>query len=841
MDNFLDGDDEILKEFLVESHENIEQFSLDLIALEENPRDAERLGAIFRCLHTIKGTCGFFGFGKLESISHVAENLLSKLRDGEVLLNTEMTSALLLLVDAIREILSDILDSGNEGNGDYSQLVQTLVRLCEGNETVAEAEVPAKTPAIESTEETGSASNDPVAETIHIDPTGASVDDRAEVASESVTDTTEPPPTPEETRPKQLGEILVDDCEVEALDVAGGLLKQLEGDQRKLGEILIEDQGVQAAQVSDALTTQEIQKSQQSINTLSDGAIRVDVNLLDKLMNMVGELVLSRNQVLQFATSIEDASFIAASQRLNLITSELQEGVMKTRMQPISAVWSKFPRVVRDLATSSGKNISLEMEGKNTELDKSILEAIKDPLTHIVRNSVDHGIEMPEERERNGKSAEGHLLLRAYHEGGQVIIELIDDGAGIDEDRVREKAIERGLITVSQAEKMGTRELVNLIFLPGFSTAQEVTNISGRGVGMDVVKTNIEKIGGTVDVHSEAGKGTTLRIKIPLTLAIIPALIVTNGGDRYAIPQVNLLELVRLEGVEVAKRIEMLHGSPVYRLRGNLLPLVYLDKALNVEPCSADDLDTKDEDRVLNIVVLQAEERQFGLIVEFVHDTEEIVVKPLGKQLKDVSVFAGATIMGDGKVALILDVMGLAHASSVISEVRQRTLGESENAKEDTVAEEQLVLLFQCGAKSRMAIPLKDVARLEKFERSSIETVGTMDVVQYRDEILPLIRVSEVFNEPLEVLADGEEAETGDEKIEAVVYSENGRTVGLIVESVLDITDASFTSRGRSSREGVMFTAVIHEKVTEFVDLKYIIRSAIPDFFEEHSEEAALA
>src|SRR5271168_223563 len=316
--------------------------------------------------------------------------------------------------------------------------------------------------------------------------------------------------------------------------------------------------------------------------SVSEGSIRVDVALLDKLMNLVGELVLARNQVLQFSNAADDPAIVAPSHRLNQITSELQEGVMKTRMQPIGNIWSKFPRTVRDVATSCGKQVRIEMFGQETELDKTIIEAIKDPLTHLVRNSVDHGIERPEARVAAGKNAKGCLHLRAYHEGGQVNIEISDDGAGLNVERIRKKAVERALISPEQATRMTERETFNLIFLPGFSTAEKVTNVSGRGVGMDVVKTNVEKIGGAVDVQSTLGRGTTVRVKIPLTLAIIPALVVTCGGERYAIPQVSLLELVRIEADEVGKGIELVHGAPVYRLRGRLLPLVYLNRELKL-------------------------------------------------------------------------------------------------------------------------------------------------------------------------------------------------------------------------------------------------------------------
>src|SRR5271165_3795881 len=392
--------------------------------------------------------------------------------------------------------------------------------------------------------------------------------------------------------------------------------------------------------------------------------IRVGVNVLDKLMTLVGELVLARNQLLQISNTVEDASLQAVSQRMNLIATELQEQVMKTRMQPIGNIWGQFPRTVRDVALGCGKEVGIEMEGKETELDKTIIEAIKDPLTHLVRSSVDHGIELPEARVKAGKARVGRLILRAFHEGGQVNIEISDDGAGLSSDRIRKKAIERGVITAEQAARMTEREIFNLIFLPGFSTAEKVTNVSGRGVGMDVVKTNVEKIGGTVDVQSTLGRGTTVRVKIPLTLAIIPALVVTCGGDRYAIPQVSLLELVRVESDQAGKGIELVHGAPVYRLRGQLLPLVYLSRELKL---ATDARPPAEREGAVNIVVLQADGRQFGLVVDEINDTEEIVVKPLRKQLKTVKVFAGSSIMGDGRVALILDVLGLAQRAGVLS------------------------------------------------------------------------------------------------------------------------------------------------------------------------------
>ena len=551
---------------------------------------------------------------------------------------------------------------------------------------------------------------------------------------------------------------------------------------------------------------------------MSDSTIRVDVGLLDKLMNLVGELVLARNQVLQFTSQRADSAFLATAQRLNLITTELQGSVMKTRMQPIGNVWNKLPRVVRDLATSCGKQVRIEMQGQETELDKTIIEAIKDPLTHIVRNSVDHGIEEAQVRAARGKHEEGCLTMRAFHEGGQVNIEISDDGGGIDYSRVKDKALERGLITSDQASRMSDNEALNLIFLPGFSTAEKITNVSGRGVGLDVVKTNIEKIGGTVDLQSQPGEGTTIKIKIPLTLAIIPALIVASGGDRFAIPQVSLLELVRLEGEQARQQIEIICGAPVYRLRGQLLPLAYLNRELKLGE------DTAAGATAVNIVVLQADGHPFGLVVDEINDTEEIVVKPLGKQLKGVASFAGATIMGDGKVALILDVMGLAQGAGVVIKVRDRSAMEKTAQTRKVADARQALLLFEAGQGSRMAIPLSMVARLEEFPNSAVEHSGSQEVVRYRGQILPLIRVAK------HVPAVGTAA-TENEPMQVVVYAEDGRSVGLVVGKINDIVEEAITIERRAHGGGIFGSVVIQEKVTDLLDVQAVIRAADPTFY----------
>ena len=778
-----DSDGDIVKDFLVESYENLDRLDRDLVGLEKNPHDRDALAGVFRTIHTIKGTCGFLGFPQLEKVAHVGENLLTRLRDGQLTLNPELTTALLGMVDAVRQMLGSIDASGGEGERDDTKLIATLTRLQQGPEQPAKSAV---APVPEHTSEAAAL-------------------------------------------PSSIGDILMQRAGVTEAAILLAVEKQKEGDPRRMGEILVEQGAARPADVVDAL---RIQQSSRAAATASDSTIRVDVGLLDKVMNLVGELVLARNQVLLFASRTKDTTFLAASQRLNLITTELQEGVMKTRMQPIGNIWGQFPRTVRDVALGCGKEVAIEMEGKETELDKTIIEAIKDPLTHLVRNSVDHGIELPEDRVKWGKDPTGRLMLRAFHEGGQVNIEISDDGAGLNVERIHQKAVERGVITVEQGGRMTEREIFNLIFLPGFSTAEKVTNVSGRGVGMDVVKTNVEKIGGTVDIQSTLGRGTTVRVKIPLTLAIIPALVVTCGGDRYAIPQVSLLELVRIEADDVAKGIELVHGVPVYRLRGRLLPLVYLNQELKL---AADTRPATVRDAAVNIVVLQADERQFGLVVDEINDTEEIVVKPLRQQLKTVKTFAGSSIMGDGKVALILDVLGLAQRAGVVTETRNRALTEKATESAATIGEKQTFLLFAGPGDCRMAIPLSTLARLEEFPVAQVEMSGSQWVTQYRGQILPLIRLNIVLQEQekeqykdrrnrLRTMKAPPLPDSG--QIQVLVLNHQGRCFGLVVERILDIVEDRADVKSAATRPSVLYSVVIGDRVTELLDIPAILRSS---------------
>jgi two-component system, chemotaxis family, sensor kinase CheA len=738
---------EIVCEFLVESHENLSRLDQDLVELEKQPKNAALLASIFRTIHTIKGTCGFFGFSTLESITHQAESLLSQLRDGERELCPVIVSLILETVDATRIVLASIEKNGEEGPQRFEELAERLrvaVLSTAGVESqLVSAPSGAEAPSL------------PIAELQGV------------------------------RNPSAL------DKDAQSRTEKGGADKRSGEDRRK----------------RDGRREEDVQQH----SAVADANIRVGVGLLDKLMDLVGELVLTRNQILQFNTVREDAALNATSQRLNLITTELQAGVMKTRMQPIGMVWNQLPRVVRDMSVALGKQIRLQMDGADTELDRTMIEAIKDPLVHLVRNSCDHGIESPEVRVGWGKPAEGILTLRAYHEGGQVIIEIGDDGAGINVGRVKQKAIEKGLLRPEQAEKLSDREAHNLIFLPGFSTAQTVTNLSGRGVGMDVVKSHIEKIGGAVDVFSRPGQGATVKIKIPLTLAIIPGLVITSGGERFVIPQIGLLELIRMDGDSRGKHIEYVHGTPVFRRLGSLLPIANLNKVLGLK--SADKADA------VNIVVVQAEDRQFGLVVDSINDTQEIVVKPLGKQLKGLTLYAGATIMGDGRVALILDVLGIGQAAGVLTAFHEqpRACGQQ---KAQSEIELQRLLLFRAGSFERLAVPLSLVARLEKFPQSAIEHAGGGKVVQYRDRILPLVSLRMVL-EP-GVGAEGLEADP----LQVVVFNDGDRSVGMVVDQILDAVEESVGVRQKSGRKGLLGSAVVGKRVTDLLDLNEIMQAA---------------
>ena len=549
----------------------------------------------------------------------------------------------------------------------------------------------------------------------------------------------------------------------------------------------------------------------QSRTSTSDPRVRIDVSTLDNLMNLAGELVLARNQIMQVAAQRNDSVLTTAAQGLNLITSELQERVMKTRMQPIDTIWSRFPRVVRDLAKACGKDVVLTIEGKETELDRTIIEAMKDPMTHLIRNALDHGLETADERRASGKPPEGRVVLRAFHEGGQVVIEIGDDGRGIDPQRIARKAIDKSLLEAAAVRQMNDREILQILFLPGFSTAETITNISGRGVGMDVVKSSIEHIGGTVEIDSTLTVGTTFRVKIPLTLAIVPTLIVGCGQEQYAIPQVCLTELVRVMAGS-NHEIEYVHGCPVYRLRDALLPLIDLRALLDSEGCERMHCD-------LCIVVVKLGAQQFGLIVDRIHDTAEIVVKPLGELLASSPLFSGGTILGDGDVALIVDIPRLAERCGITSDASTSWLEYVEDKPQSEHSGASTMLLFSCADGRQMALELASVTRLEKFSRTEVERAGDRLVLQYREGLLELVDVHHLLSSvpPSKLWIESADVRT----FQVVVFAvSNGKLVGLVVDDVLDVVEEIVELRTSGQREGVLGSAVIGDRITEVVDFQ---------------------
>jgi two-component system chemotaxis sensor kinase CheA len=747
--------DELTREFLIESQEGLDRMERCLTDLEERPKDAGLIGDIFRSVHTIKGTTGFLGFKRLEKLAHAGENLLGQLREGKLEADGPTITGLLKLLDGLRSILKTIEVESSEGDGDDAELIGLMEALQAPAKAQVKQPVRVRAGAHQARALSEGSQPAPLATTA---PSAASL---PPASSAFTAPTREPIEFSQETVTAPAAQAPV----------------EAEPDAAK-----------PRAQAT-------------AVGTAAESTLRVDVAVLNRMMNLVGELVLTRNQVLQATAA--DPNMTLLSRRLDMVTADLRETVMKARMQPVSNVFSKMPRMVRDLSQSLGRRVRLHMEGQDTELDKSLLEAIKDPLTHAVRNSLDHGIELPEARQAAGKDPEGMLKLRASQEGSHVVIEVSDDGAGIAVEKIRQKAIERGLITPQRAAHLAERELLQLIFVPGFSTAAAVTNVSGRGVGMDVVRTNVEKIGGKVEIDSRAGKGTTLRMRIPLTLAIIPALIVRSVHQSFALPQGALSELVHVPPEQAAAAIEWMEGAPLYRLRGKLLPLVFLERLLMP---NGEYKATTERDNF--IAVLDADGRRFGLVVDGLADPEEIVVKPLSAVLKDIGLYSGATVLGNAELALILDPGSIAIRAGVTmsAEAEQAHAADGET---DAEAAKKLEFLLVEAAGRQAAVPLADVLRIEQLPLSRIEYIGYRPVLNFEGQLLPVEDSGGVLA-PVE----GEQ----ERQIIVVVCREGNRHVGIAVSHVLDVAAGSdLFEAGTSQRTGGV--TLLKNRVTGVVDL----------------------
>jgi two-component system, chemotaxis family, sensor kinase CheA len=788
--------DDLLADFLTETNENLAELDVALLALERTPDDAATLGLIFRMVHTIKGTCGFLGLPRLERVAHAAENILGQLRDGTLSASPDMVSQILAALDRIKAILAGLSQSGAEPAGDDISLIEALNATASGK------------PAVHMESPAAPAGMPPAAPVSP--PMAQAAPPLPLVAAAS------PPPAPSVAQPPASAPLAT----VAPATPAPS-----------------EPPAVPAATAVSVLPPKPVSAAPPvAVAAASDPAgaagtgpnvaqtIRVTVDVLEDLMTLVSELVLTRNQLLQLARMQENSGFTAPLQRLSHITSELQEGVMKTRMQPVGNAWNKLPRLVRDLSHDLNKKIELVMLGADTELDRQVLELIKDPLTHMVRNSGDHGLESSAERRAAGKPETGSITLNAYHEGGHIIIEVADDGRGLPADKIRAKVLANGLATEAELAVMSEAQIQRFIFRAGFSTATNVTAVSGRGVGMDVVKTNIEKIGGTVDLKSTAGQGTTFIIKIPLTLAIVSALIVEAVAERFAIPQISVVELVRARragdnspGTTGESVIELINDTPVLRLRDRLLPLVSLGDLLGL---GASDTGTSGA----HIVVTQVGNSLLGIIVDRVFDTEEIVVKPVAPILRHITMFSGNTILGDGSVIMILDPAGIARATGVGAG------GGDKSAKQETIenagsADRMALLLFRVNGAERMAVPLNLVARLENIARDKIELSSGSPVTQYRGKLMPLVS-----------LTNHEDASTPSQSL--LVFADGDHSMGLMVDEIIDVVEDRLDIELGSARSGTLGTAVIAGQATDVLDTGYWLTLAWRDWFSANPRSA---
>jgi two-component system chemotaxis sensor kinase CheA len=769
-------DNELLNDFVVEANEHLADIENQFLAIEESAPDidSDLVNEVFRAIHSIKGAAGFLGLTTVNDLAHNLENVLNMMRNEELRPNSAIVDHLLKGADALKGLIADVENS----NGvDVSVHVEVLERIAATAGECFDLEAPA--PGKKST---------PVVDVV-------------EAPAEE--------PTPSAAAPT--------DEELDAIIEA-----QLAAKRAASGKPAPKA-AAKPAPVAEPSDDESKGKSAPEAN------IRVAVGVLDSLMNLAGELVLSRNQLLQAVSTAERTGIETISARLDQITSELQEAIMQTRMQQIGTVFGKFPRVVRDLSAKLGKQVDLEIEGKETEVDKTIVEAIGDPLTHLVRNSMDHGVESPEKRVAAGKPAKGTIKLRAFYQAGKVRIEIKDDGGGIDPEKLKSKAVQKGILSPEKAEAMSDREALRLIFAPGFSTAAEVTDVSGRGVGMDVVRTNIAKLGGTVDVESVVGAGTDIIITLPLTLAIIPSLIVQVGRDRFAIPQVSIAELVRVRESERDTRLGRVKNAEVLRLRGQLLPLVRLREALGCQ--EAEGPIQGNATGATNIIVVDSGSSRFGLVVDALHDSEEIVVKPLGRHHKGCRCLAGATILGDGHVALILDVPGIAADQNLADGDDTRVKKGADSDQAEGESDWQTVLLFDNNSVDRFAAPMDIIARIERVRADQIDSVAGQEVLQYKNSTLPLMRLEHcIAAHPADPT----------ERVYVVVYSVRGREVGLLAPTLRDIRPVSTNFDTVTFRQpGVIGSQVIDGQTVRLVDLYEITRMAHPDWFAGEADEVA--
>lgn len=798
----MDDMQEMISEFITDCSENLEEFENNLLDLEKNPTAPNLLDSMFRQIHSIKGASGFLAFSNLESLTHKSESVLDLIRQSKGSVNHSLISTFLDVCDAMKSIFDVIQEQGNDGDNNYPELIEKLI----------EFETAFKSGNSVSEDKT------PVQEEI------STMSDKRETEEMSFTQ--------EETEASDEDTQELDPVQIESLKALGLYDEKIHGQKAtevkqetedataELDPVQIEslkalglyDENMHKAssetpvekKLEEKKEVKEVKKAQTENKKASakvKETIRVDVDTLDHLVNLAGELVLIRNQILELSKNNETTAFEASFTNLDMITGEIQKSLMTTRMQPISTVWSKMPRIVRDLSSQLGREIELQMQGEHTELDKTIIEAITDPMTHIIRNCCDHGIEMPEDRIAAGKPSKGTIKLSAEHRGNWIYVDIIDDGKGISKEVLKRKAIEKGLHTEEELEQMDDQQIINIIFHPGFSTKDQASNISGRGVGMDVIKSNIMKINANVELTSEEGKGTHLKIRLPLTLAIIPGVVVLINNERYAIPQNSVQEVASVRQADI-ENFDNIAGQKFTRLRGNILPLVYSSSVLELEA-------NENENDTLNYVVINADGFKYGLVIDKVTDIIEIVVKPLESE-EDFKYYAGATIMGDGKVALILDPSKIAELSKIDKLNIEDEIKDAEAISNSS----DLTLAFSLDNEKNYLIPLNKTSRIEEIKKSDLDFRDIGTFAKFHGKVIRVIDLMKLLG------SNASKADDQEQTLKTLYYEFNGHGIAVNVGDNQTLLQEDYEIEACDGSEFVMGTTLIKDTIYEVLNLE---------------------
>lgn len=851
--------EEFIQEFVEEARLHIEQVESDLLEMAGVGGDGELINRLFRSVHSIKGTAGFFGLDNIVKLSHAMENVFGAVRNNKIELDDSDIDSLLKANDCLRDMVENVLDSHTF---DISSYLEELSAILEGQPAQAgpEASIEVrdqdskKLPLdqyqqerIESALEHGQRlyriklrlhkdldkrGISPIAFFSKIQSIGQILESHSDVSEI-----------------RDLDDVLKSDIEYTflfttvleknlvalALEIPEDRIQELNVNIKpnKYKELLLEDKQLEKTEKQESKPETQSSKPQvqnKRASTLAiEDSIRVPIDLLNHIMNLASELVLGRNQLLRvleaYRKKIEGLDPIL--QNIDHITTQLQERIMQTRMQPLVNVFNKFPRMIRDLSRQLGKEMKLKVTGAQVELDKSIIEGLGDPLTHLIRNAADHGIEKPEERERAGKNREGIISLGAYQEGSHVSIVVSDDGAGIDVEALKAKILEKELRSPQELAVMDDKEILEYIFMPGFSTAKDVTDVSGRGVGMDVVRTNIEKLGGTIEIDSQPGQGTTFKLNLPLTLAIISSLIVEAEGQKFALPQVNLQEMVRVKPGDKDRRIENVSGSLVLRFRGNLLPVVKLSDVLGLSEDDQDMDEYEDPSKIIRILILKEGQRRYGLIVDAIHDDEEILVKPLPRHLKDCKCYSGVTILGDGKIAMILDADGIAELADLkLADVKEL---KEQDTTGRTSSEEHTIILFSCSGSEVLALPLSMVSRVEEISLDDIQLVGDKEYMEFRGRSLRLVR-------PEDYLPISQKDYKGS-KLYVIVPKLVKQPIGILIRKVYDTATINIDySQQDIKAHGIAGTTFWNGKIVLMLNLYQLFEMAAPEYYKTSEE-----